>query len=250
MSRAPTHRADPILSRLSATDDAASLAILTHLCRRSPGLRHWLAEDFGRDPEIRKRFARLVESETATSPSRFADLTADNHGWREERRRLREHLPTRPYGGLSRHEIETLIRRYQAGALDLGTFLLAHDWREPGVASPALLWAGIQFLDATLPSRQWRLIKHLGKVFAFLRRYENKAKRRGAVGYADWWKVQVLFYLLRHPRAAYRTRELHAHLAALGVNVDTKDIRRFCTRHCIRRDMRGGRPRTRDSTRG
>lgn len=245
MSKAKQSRADPLLSRLAATDDAASLAILTHLCRQSPGLLHWLAEDFGRDPAIRKRFARLVESDTQAPPSRFADLTADNTAWREERRRLREQLSTRPYGGLARPEVETLIRHHQAGALDLGTFLLAHHWRKAGAASPSLLWAGMQFLDSTLPTRQWRLIKHLGKVFAFLRRYENKAKRRNAVGYADWWKVQVLFYLLRHPRDSYRTRELLAHLASLGVRVSTKDIRRFCTRHHIRRDMRSGRPRTR-----
>ena len=245
MSNPRPPRVDPLLSRLAATDDAASLAILTHLCRRSPGLRHWLSEDFGRDPAIRKRFVRLVESETQAPPLRFADLTADNAAWREERRRLREQLPTRPYGGLARSEVETLIRHYQAGALNLGTFLLVHDWREPGAASPALLWAGIQFLDSTLPARQWRFVKQLGKVFAFLRRYENKTKRRSAVGYADWWKVQVLFYLLRHPRDSYRTRELLAHLGALGVRVSTKDIRRFCMRHHIRRDMRSGRPRTR-----
>ena len=52
-------------------------------------------------------------------------------------------------------------------------------------------------------------------------------------------------YLLRHPREAYRTRDLLAHLATCGIEVSTKDIRRFCIRHSIRRDMRAGRPRTR-----
>lgn len=50
---------------------------------------------------------------------------------------------------------------------------------------------------------------------------------------------------LRHPRKSYRTRELRAHLSALGLEVGTKDIRRFCTRHNILRDIRAGRPRSR-----
>ena len=68
-------------------------------------------------------------------------------------------------------------------------------------------------------------------------------RQRAVVGYADWWKLQLLLHILRHPQESYRTRELHAHLVALGLRVDTKEIRRFCTRHGIRRDMRGGRPR-------
>lgn len=235
--------ADPLLSRLAATDDAASLAILTQLCRQSPRLRHWLWEDFGADPAIRKRFAGLVADGAQSPPLRFADLTEDNGSWQKERRALREQMPTRPYGGLSYGEVETLIREYQASGIDLGIFLLARDWREAGKASPAMLWAGLQFLDSTFPGRQWRSVKQLGKAFTFLRRYENKAKRRTVVGYAGWWKVQVLFYLLGHPRASYRTRDLGAHLAAVGLRVGTKDLRRFCARHGIAKDIRAGRPR-------
>ncbi len=236
---------DPLLSRLTATDDAACLAVLAQLCRRSPRFAHWLAEDFGRDATVRKRFARLVSDEKESPPRRLAEFTDDATAWRTVQRTLRAQLPAKPYGGLAYSEVETLIRQYQAGGIDLGIFLLAQSWDAAGQTSPTSLWAGLHLLETSMPGRQWRMIKQLAKAFTFLRRYENKAKRRNVVGYADWWKVQLLCHLLRHPREAYRTRDLVAYLAGRGIDVSTKDIRRFCTRHRIRRDMRAGRPRTR-----
>lgn len=236
---------DPLLSRLSASDDEACLGVLAHLCRQAPALRAWLCEDFAGSEAIRKRFCRLIEDPARELPARFIDLSDDARAWREEQRRLREALPTHPFGGLSLREVETLIRRFQAGHIDLGTFLLARDWGKPGGASPALIWAGMQFLDQLLPARDWRLHRHLRSAFTFLLRFGKNGKRRAAFSPADWWKAQVLFYILRHPRPAYRTRELRAHLATLGVEVSTKDMRRFCARHGIRKDVRGGRPRTR-----
>jgi hypothetical protein len=241
----PSPETTPLLRRLSASDETASLALLAHLCRQCPAFRVWLWDGFGRDPNQRKRLAEIVDDAKAPLPERFADLSDDGQPWREERQRLREELPVRGFGGLSRAEIERLIRRHQAGTIDLGTFLLAHDWRELDQASPALLWAGTAFLDSLLPARDWRIHTHLAKAFTFLRRFGKKTVRRASFSYTDWWKSRVLFYILRHPRPSYRTRELRAHLAALGVEVSTKDIRRFCSRHGIRRDMRAGRPRTR-----
>lgn len=236
---------DPLISRLTTTDDAASVALLAQLCRRSPQFALWLAEDFGRDASVRKRFAQLVAEPAKAPPRRLADFTDDNGAWRAVQRTLRAKLPAKPYGGLTYSEVETLIRHYQSGGIDLGIFLLAQNWESTGYASPASIWAGLHLLETSMPGRQWRMLKQLGKAFTFLRRYESKAKRRTLVGYADWWKVQLLCYLLRHPREAYRTRDLLAYLATRGIEVSTKDIRRFCIRHRIRRDMRAGRPRTR-----
>jgi len=235
--------ADSLLLRLSTSDEAASLALLAQFCRQCPPLRRWLWGDFRHDATARRAFAQVVDDPAASFPERFIDLSDSGGSWREEQRRLRAELPTRPYGGLSRAEIETLIRRFQAGSVDLGTFLLAHDWDAVGAASPALVWAGVAFLDVLLPARDWRAHRQLAKAFTFLRRFGRGAKRRAAFSYADWWKVRVLFYVLRHPQPSYRTRELRAHLATLGVEVSTKDMRRFCSRHGIRRDMRAGRPR-------
>lgn len=233
---------EPVLQRLSASNEGASLALVTDLCRQCPELRLWLWSDFARSQEVQREFARLVDDPEAALPSSFSDLTAEGRPWREEQRLIRETVSARSFGGLSRSEVEILIRRYQAGNIDLGTFLLTHDW-EAGKASPSLTWAGLAFLDSLLPNRNWRVHSHLGKTFTFLRRFGSEAKRRASFSPSDWWKARVLFYLLRHPRASYRTRELRAHLKTLGVEVSTKDIRRFCTRHGIRRDERAGRPR-------
>jgi hypothetical protein len=43
----------------------------------------------------------------------------------------------------------------------------------------------------------------------------------------------------RHLRPSYRTRDLRRHLAFLGLNVDSRELRRVCTGHGISRDMRG-----------
>lgn len=234
---------DPLLQRLGASDETASLALVTQLCRRCPAFRLWLWHDFVRDAKIRQRFARVVDDATQSPPARLIDLSDDGRSWREERERLRTELPTRPFGGLSLRQVETLLRRFQAGGIDLGTFVLARDWREAGHASPAQIWAGVQFLDSLLPARDWRLHRNLAEAFTFLRRFGKKAKRRASFSPSDWWKAQLLFYMLRHPRPAYRTRELRAHLATLGVEVSTKDVRRFCARHGIAKDVRAGRPR-------
>ena len=66
---------------------------------------------------------------------------------------------------------------------------------------------------------------------------------RTAFGYADWWKLHVLVYMMRHPREAYRAREVRAHLETLRLQISSQDFRRFCKRHGIRRDERAGRPR-------
>ncbi len=176
---------------------------------------------------------------------RFADLTDDNASLREELRRLKRQMPARFYGGLTWNEVVQLVHHYQAGTLDPGTFLLVRQWRETGKASPALMWAGLAFLESILPSGKRRLLKHLNQALAFVRKYENKAERRAAVGYADWWKLNTLFYILRHPRVSYSTRDLRAHLASLGLAIGTRDVRRFCKRHGIKRDIQAGRPRTR-----
>ena len=207
-----TTASDPILQRLSVSDDTASLGLLAQLCRQSPRLRHWLWEDFGRDAATRSRFAALVKDAAAPLPARFADVTGEAKAWQTLRQSLRADLPSEPYGGLACAEIERLIRHYQAGTLDLGTFLLVHHWRESSPPSPVLLWAGLQLLESSIPSRQWRHVKQLGKAFAFLRQFENKKKRRSVVGFSDWWKVQVLLYILRNPSPVYRTRDLRAHL--------------------------------------
>jgi hypothetical protein len=107
------------------------------------------------------------------------------------------------------------------------------------------MWAGLAFLEAVFPSGRRRLLKHLHEALSFVKELEDKAKRRSAIGYADWWKLHVLFYMLRNPAECYRTRELRAHLPTLGLESSTKEIRRFCTRHGIKRDGCAGRPRRR-----
>lgn len=235
-------------------DDESAVAVLfLHCCQHSPVLRRWLWRDFARRASVRADFAKRVRAGTPlpiNGAHTLAEVTGETRAWREEQNRLKAELPqlARPYGGLTWSEMEKLVRHYQAGTLDLGTFLLAQAWRStagPGTASPALLCAAGKFLDAIVHAQQEKLLRHFVKALRFLERCDQPARRRTALGYQERWKLRALFYMLRHPRAAYRTRELRAHLAFHGLEISTKDLRRFCTRHGIRRDTRAGRPRTR-----
>ena len=152
---------------------------------------------------------------------------------------------TRPFGGLTWDEIESLVRRFEARTLRLDVFLLVRDWRKAGEsakASPRLLRVSADLLDAAIRSGDARLFTELSRAVALLSNLE-KGSLRTAFGYADWWKLHALVYMMRHPREAYRTREVRAHLETLRLQISSLDFRRFCKRHGIRRDERAGRPR-------
>jgi hypothetical protein len=242
--RSPEEKDEVALRRLlENSDESATVALFLQLYRQSPELRHWLREDYARDTKLRTKFDDVAMNEALPTVIRFAGFTDDDHSWREERRRLKAQLSGGLYGGLTWNEVMELVHHCQAGSLDLGAFLLVREWRETGQTSPRLMWAGLALLESVIPSGRRRLLKHLHEALALVKKYGNKAQRRTVVGYADWWKLHVLFYMLRNPQKCYQTRELRAHLATQKLDVSAKDIRRFCMRHHIHRDMRAGRPR-------
>jgi hypothetical protein len=114
-----------LLRRLVENDDeSAAAALFLELCRQSPELRHWLREDYARDAKLRAKVDGLACNGGLPQVARFADLTNDRSSWGEERRQLRAQVPERIYGGLTWNEVMQLVYHYQAGTLDLGTFLL------------------------------------------------------------------------------------------------------------------------------
>ncbi len=238
----------PLRSLMAETDEGATAALFVDLCRESPALRHWLWEDFARDAKTREAFALRLRSRKATTIPRIAELTEDMAPWHEEVRALRARISTQIFGGLTWAEIESLIGQYRAGRVDPAAFLIALQWHRAGkraTRSPRLLRSLADFIDLAMRGGDRRALSQLAAASQLVATVQALKKRRASVGYTDWWKLQTLFYILRHPRESYRTREIRAHLTTLGLQVGTKDIRRFCTRHGIRRDMRAGRPRSR-----
>jgi len=229
----------------------AFLRLLASMCRQFPDLKEWLVEDFARDAQTRTNFIGLVEKgglnadETADG---FAEIADELGAWTEERRQMQVQLPSqaaRLFGGLTWEQIEALVRHYEARTIRLDVFLLARDWRKAGEAAkvtPQLLRAGADFLDSAIRPGDARSIAQLGNAVGLLASLE-KGRLRTAFGYADWWKLHALVYMMRHRREAYRTRDVRAHLASLGLQISSLDFRRFCKRHGIRRDERAGRPR-------
>jgi len=238
-------------ARVPERESRAFLRLLADICRRFPDLREWLVEDFTRDAKVRANFLGLVETGDLGSEDMadaFAEMAGELGSWQEEKRRMQAELPAqamRPFGGLTWDEMESLVRHYEARTLRLDVFLLVRDWRKAGdsaKASPKLLRASADFLDAAIRSGDTRLFTELGRAVALLSNLE-KGRLRTAFGYADWWKLHALVYMMRHPCEAYRTREVRAHLETLRLQISSLDFRRFCKRHGIRRDERAGRPR-------
>jgi hypothetical protein len=244
-------RSSASFSRELEDEESAVVTLFMQCCRQSPALRNWLWRDFARNASSRERFAKALragDSASASAIRSMADLSGENRALREEQRRLKEQLPqlARPYGGLSWGEVEKLVRRCQAGPMDLGAFLLAQAWRDgAGKPSLALMRATVVFMDEVVQSGSQRLLRNFGKALRFLEECDDKATRRAALGYQDRWKLHALFFMLRNPSESYRTRDIRAHLETLGFEIGTKDVRRFCTRHGIKRDVRAGRPSTR-----
>lgn len=237
---ADSPRSLAMLRALTESDDDAAFRLFHRLCRDSPSLREWLWGEFARKPRIRAKVAAMLDRKTAEDDATM--LATDNHSLRIEAAALREKVSACIYGGLTWQEIEALVRHYQAGKLDLATFLLVNEGQTERPHSPRLVLASAEWFGQVVRDGDTRLLRHVGKTLRFLATQEKTSKRRGLFGHADWWKLNTLFYMLRHPRDSYRTRELRAHLSDLGIEVGTKDVRRFCMRHGIRRDMRAGRP--------
>src|ERR1017187_8581935 len=107
-------------TRAPERESRAFLRLLADICRRFPDLRGWLVEDFARDAKVRANFLGFVETgdlageDTADA---FAEMAGERGSWREEKRRMQVELPaqaTRPFGGLTWDEIESLVRRFEA----------------------------------------------------------------------------------------------------------------------------------------
>ncbi|HZP59612.1 MAG TPA: hypothetical protein VFB27_04750 [Opitutaceae bacterium] len=236
-----------VLELLAENPDDAAVALFIRLCRESPKLRAWLWDEFARSGETRAQFANLLAKPSKADHLTLAHVAGETHARDLEKKRLLGEWSgssPRPYGGLSRPEVEAWVRRYQSGSLHPATFQLMLAWRgtkgmQP--ASPALIRASAAFLAEALGRNNRGLLRQLVRIERFFRVRENLG--RAAYGHMHRWKVHVLLYLLNHPKRNYRTSELVTHLATKRIRVSGKLVRRFCARHGIARDTRPGRPR-------
>jgi len=236
---------NPIWQLLTENKETATAALFRELCVTSPNLRHWLWNDFAREDDVRTSFKQALKDPVAGHKWDRA-FAGQSEAWLVEQRRLRESMAeTVTYGGLSRIEVEQLIRYYQAaGRVDLGAFLLAQYWfknRERGSAT--LIRATMRFIANIVKSGQVGLLNDFAKALGYLETFRHKTKRASVVGYQDWWKLNLSLYILQNPRSAYRKRDLTAHLKGLGLSIDLRQIQRFCVQHGIARDISAGRPR-------
>lgn len=242
-------KAPDLLERMCEDDGTAKAAVFLQLCREWPELREWLWRDFASNSKVRDNFAKVLDEgpQLAVGKQWIAEFSGEADVWRAQREELISKLGStvlRAYGGKTYAEMIKLIRQYQAGALDLGTFLLAREWlnaKGDAKKSIRLMRSASEFVDAVV-SGNGHLLDHLEQSLRILALYQNSFTRRKALGHVKWWRLQLLIYMLRNPRPYYPMRELLAHLTTLGLRVRLEDVRSFCVLHEIKRDTRAGRP--------
>ena len=233
-------------------DEAAAVTTFVELLQQSRVLRRWLWVHFADSPAARQRLAQYLKDgrSPAVRGTAFLDWLATGTDPVAAPRacvaRFGVQVSDKPYGGLSRATVWRLIRRYQAGSIDVGAFMLVYGWRFPESVSGGrirLQRASAAFFDEAIHQNRPHLLRHAAKACDYLADKQRGAIGRSEFGYANWWKLSVLDYLLQHPKPQYRTGELQRHLAAQRLTVHVKDIREFCKKHGIQRDSRAGRPR-------
>jgi len=246
--------ADDISTLLNDGSHAAAIELFMELLRDTPGLRQWLRLTM-LDPDFRLRLDAWLDGKTPPPDKNnqrqghdLLSLIAGAQNVQTEARRLRKKLslaaPT--HGGLTRARLHALIRRHQAGPLALAPFLLIAAWRKTATdktARPAALIATEKFFNTTLAGDAPAHFRQLARAAAFFQGAAPGAIDKTHYGHAKWWQMNILLYMLAHPKPAYRTREFTRHLASQKLPIDPADIRRFCRKHHITRNPRPGRPK-------
>ena len=244
--------AHDIAALLDDTSQTAPVALLVDLLRSTHGLRQWLRLAM-LDSDMRHRFENFLDGKLAppaahASGRNLLAWVAGINGPLDETTRLRDAFasaaPT--YGGLTRPQIFALIRRHQAGPLALAPFLLIAAWRKAATdkaALPAALLATEAFFNASFAGDAPKHFEQLAHAATFFQGVAPKSIDKTHYGHAKWWQLNILLYMLAHPKPSYRMREFTRHLETQKIRVDTADIRRFCRNHRIARDTRPGRPR-------
>ena len=236
-----------LLHELSLHDDASELRHFVEVCRRSLRVRTWLFGRFALEPKTQQKFRTFLRDGSAPADGLWSPV-------------LEKEVTSRPplapgardFGGLPESAIWALIKRYQAGRINVMTFLLVRVWLQVAAAdrsAPPALWrATLDHWAAIVGDAEGLLARDLLKAIAFFHERPNGLAGGVDIESEDSWKIHVLLYILDHPQPCYRVGDLFDHLPARfrrvrrsgNPYVDRREIRKFCEKHGIRRDRRAG----------
>lgn len=235
-----------LLHELSLHDDASELRHFAEVCRSSPRVRTWLFGRFAAESETQEKFRAFLRNGATVPDGLWSPVLANEVASNPPA------VPATdgPYGGLSEAAIWALIKQYQAGRINVMTFLLVRVWRQLAAANrkppPAVWRATLEHWAAIVAGSDGALIRDLTHAVAF---FDDQPVGVVAGAEGDSWKIHVLLYVLDHPQPAYRVGDLFDHLPEKfrrvrrngNPYVERREIRKFCEKHGIRRDQRAGR---------
>jgi hypothetical protein len=217
--------ADDISTLLNDDGQSAAIVLFMDLLRDTPGLRQWLRIVM-LDNETRHRLDAYIDGKAA-APARacrgrgLLSWMAGVENGQAEARRLREKLSvaTPTHGGITHARLHALIRRHQAGAFAFAPFLLIAAWRRAATdktACASALRATEFFLGRALrkTQRPRGIFINSPAPPLFFQGCAPGTIGKPHYGHAIWWQLNVLLYMLMHPKPTYRTREFVRHLAS------------------------------------
>lgn len=247
-SRAP-ERADELaalLHELSLHDDASELRHFAEVCRASPRVRAWLFGRFAMEPETQEKFRAFLRDPVKAPDGLWSAVL------QREVASKPPPVPSNdgPFGGLSESAVWALIKHYQAGRINVMTFMLVRVWRQLAAADrhppPAVWRATLEHWAAIVGDGDGRLLRDLMHAVAF---FNDRPVGVDVNEDAESWKIHVLLHILDNPQSSYRVGELFDSLPEKfrrvrrngNSFVERREIRKFCEKHGIRRDQRAGR---------
>ena len=237
-----------LLHELSLHDDASELRHFAEVCRSSLRVRTWLFGRFAQEPETQQKFRTFLRDPSVPPDGLWSPV-------------LEKEVASRPppsptaageFGGLSESAVWALIKLYQAGQMDVMTFLLVRVWLQiaaAGRSAPPALWrATLDHWAAIVGDGKDGLVRDLARAVAFFHERPDGLADGGDAESTDSWKIHVLLYILDHPQPCYRVGDLFDQLPAKfrrirrngNPCVERREIRIFCEKHRIRRDRRAG----------
>ena len=232
-----------LLHETSLTRDAVELRLFVDLCRSSRRLRVWLFGRFASEPKTRAAFRAVLAGRI---PADFKDGPWSPGPMRKVASKPAfSEAGTGRHGGLSEAKIVALIKRFQAGRMDVTAFLFVRLWLrflgQGEDAIPVALWRPtLAFWAAIIRDPRRRIVRHLAKALRFFRERTDRSIGEADFSFAASWKIHVLLYIWDYPKPCYRVGELRDNLPVKYRELDRKDIREFCTKYGIRRDSRAG----------
>jgi hypothetical protein len=218
--------AEALMRDIRLSDDAAEIQALLAFLRAHARARVWL-RSLIRDDHL-SAWASACQHDDGTA---LQALGVGARVARELAQRSQSHEYDHAFGGLSELQILLLIRRFSGRKprISFADFLVLQLWQRllkkqsPCPAPLPLADATLELWRRTIGASKPDGFQRLGHALTLLQR-----PRAGKRPVQEEWRLDVLRYVLRNPKAHYTVAELRRTIPTRYAPHDRKDVLNFC----------------------